>query len=242
MEGTEMDKFFNRIGYGFPEDIEQLDAFDKLHEGYQFSVNTSCINIEKIIASTSMPKKQVSGIDYHKRTVLAAEIVYQLQNQWYMGHLKLQKLLYLCQNALSMEIHATFLKQAMGPYDPKLMRSIDKQFKDHKWFEFRKDIFPKYNALENAGAHKVWYERYFANHSAEIDSIINLFKEMKTAEIEIIATLYACWSEIKAKQEEFSNDLLISRFYDWSDRKKEFKEQDVIKSITWMLENGIYPK
>ena len=89
----------------------------------------------------------------------------------------------------------------MGPYDPNLMRSIDKQFKAHRWFQYKPKDYPKYELLENAGEHKKWYEIYFSEELLEIDFIIEKFRKFKTDRVEIIATVFACWKDaIKNKQ------------------------------------------
>ena len=242
MEETEMDSLFNAMGLGFPKDSNQLDSFNKIYKDFVFKASVNSINPQKILESVKKSNVVITQVDYHKRTVLAAEIVYRLQQEWSMGHLKLQKLIYLCQNALNMSVHANFLKQTMGPYDPILMRSLDKQFKQHKWFEFNKDIFPKYKALENAGGHHDWYQKYYQNHLSEIEFLIDTFKTVKTPQIELIATIYACWMETMENKEIFSNDLIIQKVYKWSKHKEKFSQNEILSSITWMLDKGIYPK
>lgn len=242
MKEPDLDNFFNAMGFGFPENSQELAAFGNAHKDYEYKANVNAINPAKILAAVNKSSKPVSKIDYHKRTVLAAEIVYKLQNEWTIGHLKLQKLMYLCQEVVKMPIHANFLKQTMGPYDPQLMRSLDKQFKEHKWFEFNKtDDFPKYKALENAGGHKEWFEKYYSHHSKGIDFLIETFRKTKTRDIELVATIYACWSEILERRESFSNDLITRKVYNWSSHKQQFSKDDISTSIDWMIKEGIHP-
>jgi hypothetical protein len=93
-------------------------------------------------------------VDYYRRTLLAAEIVCELHQEMTLGHVKLQKLIFLSQRTENIRLPVNFLKQAMGPYDPRMMRSIDKQLLVKKWFQFFPAEKLKYKPLENAGQHK----------------------------------------------------------------------------------------
>ena len=236
-----IDHLLNSLGFGFPETPEQIDLFNEVYKDYEFRADPSRIDPVKILASVRQKPVEITRIDYHKRTVLAAEIVHELHQEWSLGHVKLQKLIYLCQNTTDMAIHTNFLKQAMGPYDPKLMRSIDAQFKRNEWFEFRRDSSQKYWPLGKAGGHKEWYERYFSKQREEIQTLIDDFRTMKTSKVELIGTIYACWKEIIEEEDEFSVESLVPKFYGWSDHKQKYKLDEIRDSISWMLDYGLYP-
>ena len=184
---------------------------------------------EKISITETEPKiKTISlkptNIDYYKRSVLAAEIVWQLHKEPTLGHLKLQKLIFLCQKTTNMQLATNFLRQAMGPYDNQLMRSIDKQLKDHKWFEYNSAEKLKYQPLEKAGEHHADYLKYFSSV------------------VEIVATLYACMENIlNEKNIIYSEGLLLKRFYEWSEEKQKFSEDEVKAMLKRMKEIGIVP-
>lgn len=241
MNTDKLDTFLNSTGFGFPESSLQIEQFRQVSVNFEFKADNNKINPESILAKVKQSDKKATGVDYHKRTVLAAEIVFQLHQEWSLGHVKLQKLLFLCQNSLNMAIHTNFLKQAMGPYDPKLMRSIDTQFKKNQWFEFKKESNQKYWPLAKSGEHKEWYEIYYQNQLVEINSLIELFRKVKTKKVELVATIYACWQEILEEGKEFQISLVHSKFYNWSDEKKKFSESDIQSAIDWMYENRIYP-
>ena len=213
-----------------------------MNKNFKFKGDATKIDPKKILNSLKSNDAKVSNVEYHKRTVLAAEIVFRLKDEWSLGHLKLQKLIYLCQNAMNMSIHANFLKQAMGPYDPKLMRSLDKQFEKKQWFKFQPNDFPKYIPLEKAGGHKEWYEIYFKKSDSKVDFIIEEFRKMKTDEVELVATIFACWVELKNSGIEVNDNNLIESVHGWSVEKLKFTKEDILESITWMKENGINPK
>jgi restriction endonuclease S subunit len=183
-----------------------------------------------------------TNVDYYRRTVLAAEIVWQLHKEPTLGHLKLQKLIYLCQKSADMQLPTNFLRQAMGPYDNRLMRSIDKQLKEKKWFEYKKQQVLKYQPLEKAGQHHTDFLKYFSAESDSIQFIIDKFKTIKSDIVEIVATLYACMDNMLNENIIFSEALLIQRFYEWSEEKKKFSEDQIKRVFSRMKETGIIPK
>lgn len=183
-----------------------------------------------------------TNVDYYRRTVLAAEIVWQLHKEPTLGHLKLQKLIYLCQKSADMQLPTNFLRQAMGPYDNRLMRSIDKQLKEKKWFEYKKEQVLKYQPLEKAGQHHNDFIKYFSAESEGIQFIIDKFRNVLSREIEIWATLYACMDNMLNENVIFSEASLLQRFYEWSEEKKKFSEDQIKRVFSRMKETGIIPK
>ncbi len=181
------------------------------------------------------------NVDYYKRTLLATEIVWQLHKQPTLGHLKLQKLIYLSQEVSKMKLPTNFLKQVAGPYDNQMARSIDKQLKEKKWFEYKKEELLKYKPLEKAGEHRKDFDKYFSEENESIQYILDLFKIVRSEKLEIVATLYACWKNIIENKEVLSNKLLVKRFYEWSEEKAKFKEERLFKAIDWMNKKGIVP-
>ncbi|WP_333810021.1 restriction endonuclease subunit S [Flavobacterium sp.] len=183
-----------------------------------------------------------SNVDIYKRTLLAAEIVYQLHDEATLGHLKLQKLLYLCQEINNMSLPMNFLKQAMGPYDNRLMRSLDKQLEEKRWFKFEKTEFLKYKPLGAVGSHQNDYQKYFEADKPKIDYLIATFRKYKSQDIEAVATLYACWKEALENKELINLELILKKFYSWSKEKEKFNPDDLKRHLNWMKNNGIYPR
>lgn len=180
--------------------------------------------------------------EIYKRTLLAAEIVYQLKDTNTFGHLKLQKILYLCQEIGNMNLPMNFLKQAMGPYDNQLARSLDKQFVLKKWFEYQNGALLKYKPLENCGKHKDDFQKFFENEIEQINYLIFKFTKFTSKQIEAVATLYACWKEAIEQKELITDKLIITKFYQWSKEKEKFREENLIKALAWMRRNGVEPK
>lgn len=240
MEKSKIDGILASLGFGLPETKTENDWFDETFKDYLFETDGGKLNVKKIFEN-SKPKKKPTNIDFHRRTVLAAEIVYKLHKENTLGHLKLQKLIYLCQHSAEMDLYTNFLKQAMGPYDNRLMRSLDKQFKENLWFKFSGGDYLKYQPLSNIGGHREWYERYFQNDLEKIDFIIEKFRKSKTRSVELVATIFACWKEILEEKQLLTNGALIKKFYDWHPDKSKFTKQEILNTIEWMENEGFIP-
>ena len=196
------------------------------------------VTVEKVKSTTI----KLNPVDVYKRTLLAAEIVFQLKDTYTLGHLKLQKMLYLCQEIENMALPMNFLKQAMGPYDNQLARSLDKQFVEKKWFIYQRNELLKFKPLENCGKHQDDFNKYFENRLEGIDYLIKKFNVFTSNQIEAVATLYACWKEAIENKELINDQLIITKFYNWSKEKEKFKEENLLKALDWMRKNGIEPK
>lgn len=243
---------FNSVGFQFPQTAKELNVFENLYSDYEYKINEHCVNVQSII--DKVKKDEDSQINkktdhanraYFKRVVLAAEIAKKLHNEITFGHVKFQKLMYLCEHASKMQLNDRYSKQAAGPYDRKFMHSIDKELQKQNWFEVKKDFssnYPKYKYIPLEGLSI--QERYYLNHfpnDNNIKYIIQLFKTEKTDFVELIATLYACILETYNTPEFGIESSLIRKFYDWSEEKKKFSENQIRNAVIWMKEKMIYP-
>lgn len=241
-----IDKYLSAAGLKFPENLTELAAFNEAHNDYAVTNKEETIDPCRIIEEVKKEKKEYlkkpTNVDYHKRTVLASEIIYYLKEDRHMGHLKLQKLLFLCQNASKMSLHMNFLRQAMGPYDPVLMRSIDIQLKKRNWFEYDKNGFPKYKPLSKCGEHKHWFQRYFSVELEKINSLLEIFKIFNGNQIELVATIYACWMKAIETNAIINDNYFIHGVYNWDKSKRDkFTEEQIVNAVRWMKEKGVYP-
>lgn len=246
---VEINFAFNSVGFQFPQTEKELNAFENLYSDYEYKIKEHRVNVQSIIdkvktEENSLNKKsEQANKTYFKRVVLAAEIAKNLHNENTFGHVKFQKLMYLCEHACKMQLNDRYSKQAAGPYDRKFMHSIDCELKKQNWFEVQQDKESKYQKftykpLPGLQKQEEYFEKYFPNDS-DIRYIINLFKSSKTNDVELVATLYALVLEIN--QTYIPEPLLLDKLYSWSDQKKKFSEIQVRETFKWMKQAGVYP-
>jgi len=172
---------------------------------------------------------------------LAAEITFQLHTEPTFGHLKLQKLIYLCQQLKHMDLAADFKQHAAGPYDPVMARYLDKEFKDREWFSYDPKRDLKYKPLSRSNDHRSAFNKYFAKDASEIYDLIGLFRTSKSDYIEIVATLFACWLRLLEKKQSVTEEQLLKDFYAWSEEKNRFGKAEVLNGYNWMKIHSITP-
>lgn len=246
---NEKDKW-NHFHHDFAESVSFNEEISKKY------LEENGVDVEKFISKglkqieNTLRKKhdEKSKALFFKRVVLGAEIVNNLYNETTFGHVKLQKLMYLCEQVSSMELSTRYTKQAAGPYDAKFMHSVDKEFERQKWFDVEVTRGDKYNKYEYSPGVKIEsYKKYFDNYYSESKShikwLIDTFGKPQTKKVELVATIYSCLEEYALDREEFSSDSLIQKVMSWSEeKKKKFTSNDVSKAHQWMIEKGLIPK
>lgn len=232
----------------------QIFSFEDFEEGLMLAGHISPSSLEDIAKKEKLEEyekkletvnKKTNQETFFKRVVLAAEIANNLHTEPTFGHVKFQKLVYLSEHIADMNLNFRYSRQAAGPFDNKFMHTIDSQFEKNKWFKIEKieenNIKRyKYSPLENCGNYKKYYESYFSNNKDEIQNLIETFRKKKTDSVEITATIFACLVELKDRDNFTKNDLL-TLFYNWSDKKKRFTQNEVVSNWEWMQEIGLVP-
>lgn len=218
----------------------------------KFEVANNIVQFEKPIEAIKQSKQKIadqidlfvdgsSVEDDIKLLSLAAEITFQLHTEPTFGHLKLQKLIYLCQQLKNMNLAADFKQHAAGPYDPVMARYLDKEFKNREWFSYDPKRDLKYKPLSRCNDHRSAFDKYFAKDVSEIYHLIGLFRTSKSDHIEIVATLFACWLRLLEKKLPVAEEQLLKGFYAWSDEKKRFDKAEVLNGLKWMKQNSVVP-
>ena len=256
-----MKEILRYSGYLLPTNDDELDRYNQIYGNtevlypeylndtdFLFKKNEEQNNVTKLIvkkAKNPKPsgKTTVRKNDYFKKIVLAAEIAYQLHDEPTFGHKKFVKILYLCQEVCNMQLSTNYGKYAAGPLDPKLMYSIDAEFKRQGWFkaEKRSGYGIRYIALLNVDKYKQYFSKYYSEEAEQISKIIDLLREQKSDFCEAVATLYAVWKEMLNEGLETDDRLLYKRFYAWSKEKLNFEQRYLVNALVWMKENRIVP-
>lgn len=240
-------------GFIFPRTEQELDSFNELYPDSNYELDNYCIDPQNLrsneIFIPEVCKHKFSfdsgGKTYFKRVVLAAEIVSQLYNEPTFGHVKFQKLMFLCENIKGMNINYEYSKQAAGPFDNKLMHTIDRELEKQKWVRVEKTKSGNFSRfvfipLEKFNSHKLYYSHYFEDFDSKIQWFINTFRKAKTDQVELVATLYACKMELVKHGKQVNNSNLISLLYDWSKEKHKYTLETALSTIRMMEDNSIF--
>src|ERR1035438_5815843 len=107
--------YLRSLGFLFPETEKELDRFNNLFSDFQHKLDGKEVSPKNIIDKVASEEKRIKPTIhkknitntrnlYFKRIVLAAEITSQLYNEPTFGHVKFQKLFYLCEKLADIKL------------------------------------------------------------------------------------------------------------------------------------------
>ncbi len=177
---------------------------------------------------------------FFQRRVLAAHIIDRLKDESTFGHVKLMKLMYLCEHLAEIETASHYHRDAAGPYDNRMIRSIDSQLKKAQWFECKKTGNKyQYTALPKKEEHKNWFSKYYSDKEAGIENLLHLFGKEKTEKVEMVATLYEAWRDLKdRKQLPTEQAIIYEVLNNWHESKQRIPKERWLKCLQWMKEKN----
>lgn len=244
------------FGYLLPTDDTELEGFDCVHGKTDIELPTHLAEPAFLYNRKAVTHSNKGGAvsghikserspskSYFKKVVLAAEVAFELHEEPTFGRIKLVKLLYLCEQVCSMNLDTNYKKFAAGPLDPKLIYSIEAEFRRLKWFNAKKrDSYGiVYERLENVDRYKKYYENYYGDTSHQISHLIELFRKEKSDFCEIVATLFYVWKDCLATKSIVSDKKLFEGFYSWDEKKRRFPESRLVDALKWMGSNRVVP-
>lgn len=205
-------------------------------------VVTGKVDVRQASVVVAEKKTKKPANIHFRRSVFAAEIVHRLHDEPTFGHVKFEKLIFLCEKRCGVETGSTYYRQAAGPYDNRALRSIDSQLKKQKWYEAQKrDKGYRYVPLEKAGGHKKYFDRYFSDVATPFDEIIDTFRKLDTQRCEIVATLYAAWEDLLAQGNATDDQIIEQVLHHWHQSKQKISEDRWRLALEWMKEKGLTP-
>lgn len=231
-------------------DLEaRRDKYKLIKNGMMQKLLTGQIRLIKpqakvIPLAPQMPATKEIPVDAH---IVAGHIVYKSHQSRGWGRTKLQKSLHLIGYIMQLNLGNEYIRNTAGPDDQRLMNYIDQKFKQFRHVNIIKE------KLQDGGTHytytptaliedvEIAYERYPQDVREQIDALLDKLNTMDLAGAEILSTLYAVWNNRIIKDEQITDDLLISDFYAWSKHKAEFEEARVRKALDYMRIQNIIP-
>lgn len=179
-----------------------------------------------------------------RRAVLAAEIVSCLHNEPTFGRVKFQKVLNLCEYHLGMDLEGNYRREAAGPFDNRMLRSVESQMQQQKWYEAMRDgQRTTYVPMEDAGGHRRYFDNYWSGYREGLERLINLIRPLDTERCEIMATLFAAWNDLIIAGQPFNDDDIIHEVRaNCHESKKRFEEDRLRRALQWMRDKGLVPQ
>lgn len=229
---------------------EELDSLFQLRANLLEELMGSFIhhlgsNIISMVRNTSSDEK-LSLVSISKDYLQAATVTYIVVN-WRdsntLGDIKITKTLFLLQEHCGIPLKLKFIKAAAGPFDKALYSDIHKIGKEKQWFEVEKRSTGghQYKLSEKAQEGYELGKSILSENQSEVDALIKLLGPLGSDHLEIIATLYAAWKELLQVKTSVFNDEILKEFYAWSEKKKSYPNDLVVKWLVWMKDYKLVP-
>lgn len=160
------------------------------------------------------------------------------------GKIYNQKVLYLLNTYLGLNLGVQYYRYKHGPYDIMLDSYID-TLVGNGWCvrtvnngAENIDIGPNYGAFEEK------YGSHFSEYDAEINSLIQFIQPMKRSQIERVATLFAVWNDmiLDGKGTPTDAEIVSEVLTGWTENKANFAYDTWVSTLNKMRSNGIVPK
>lgn len=180
-----------------------------------------------------------------KRSVLAAYIADTLCDHPTFGRVKFQKLLHLCEAHLEIqEVAGNYHRDAAGPFDTQMMRSVHSQIEKQGWIApVKGEKGWTYARGEKVYGYRDHFDRYFGDRKEALEYLLALIAPMKTQQAEIVSTAFAAWNDLLLEGKTPSDDEIVDLILnDWTESKKAISADRWHSALGWMREKGLTPR
>lgn len=197
--------------------------------------------VEHAEGQKSEQKREANA--FFKRSVFAAEIIERMHHEPTFGHVKFQKMLFLAENICNIDLATHYHRDAAGPYDNRMLRSVDSQLSKQKWFRCEKrDKGYRYIPLENEGKYRQYFERYFSDQEEQLSALCKRFMTATTEQCEIVATLYSAWKDLLAVGHPSDARIVDEVLNHWHPSKQRIPRDKWLIALDWMRVHHLTPE
>ena len=185
----------------------------------------------------------VTAVAIDPHVILAGKVI-DLLGDKLKGKTQIQKLLYLIDNYLGLNLTKQYYRYPHGPYDCKLDHYFD-VLVENSWFKKVPGDAEKYEKGRNHAEFCNKYKDAFADHSQDISSLISFVKDMKrTSQIERIATIFAVWNDLilDGNLAPTDDEIIHETLTHWTPNKAKTAEDTWKGTLAKMKKQGIIPK
>ena len=160
------------------------------------------------------------------------------------GKIYNQKVLYLLNTYLGLNLGVQYYRYKHGPYDIMLDSYIDTLVENGWCVKTIKNGAENLEIGPNYGAFEEKYGSHFSEFDAEINSLIQFVQPMKRSQIERIATLFAVWNDmiLDGKSTPTDAEIVSEVLFGWTENKANFAYDTWLGTLNKMKSNGIVPK
>lgn len=183
---------------------------------------------------------------YFKRAAIAAYIIDRLHTRPTFGRVQLEKCLYLAEAYVGVDLEGEFKRAAAGPLDAEYLYKLESAAQKNGWFIKRTIAGDKTRHTYHPGAKSdqllAAAEKYLGTGKAKMDFLLGWIEKFDTERAEIVATLFAAWSDLLRAGHAVTDDAIITEVRgNWHESKKRFEPTRLRIALGWMREHHLAP-
>ena len=215
---------------------EQLSTL----ESYKKSLIYEYVTGKKVAPEDGVLVESIM-IDPH---VIMAGIIIVLLGHEQKGKIQIQKLLYLFDAHLGINLNTQYYRYNHGPYD----RNLDNYLNilvENGWFRKVSNGAIKYEEGRNHADFCTKYKDAFVAYRGEMDKLISFVKGLRrTSQIERIATAFAVWNDLilDGNKNPDDADVIHEIQTNWTPNKANTLEDTWKSTLETMKNQGIIPR
>lgn len=192
------------------------------------------------------PKRAHSRNIFFKRAAIAAYIINKLHTRPTFGRVQLEKCLYLAEAYVGVDLEGDFKRAAAGPLDAEYLYKLESAAHKNGWFVKRTIAGDKTRHTYHPGAKSAQLlaaaERYLGAGKAKMDVLLGWMEKFDTERAEIVATLFAAWSDLLRAGHPATDDAIITEVREnWHESKKRFEPDRLCIALGWMRKQALVP-
>ena len=200
-------------------------------------------NIAVALASPKARKGHSKGI-FFKRAAIASYAVDRLHARKTFGRVQLEKVLYLCEAHVGLDLEGEYGRRAAGPLDPDIYK-IEGLARKHNWFEPRQrhGFGIEYRTGDKIADRCGAARTLLGKKIAEMDRLLTWFEKMTTEQAEVFATVFAAWNDFLVDRAEPTDDQIVEQVRGhWHESKERFTPKRLHVCIAWMRKHRFVPR
>lgn len=183
---------------------------------------------------------------YFKRAAIAAYIIDRLHRRPTFGRVQLEKCLYLAEAYVGVDLEGEFKRAAAGPLDAEYLYKLESAAHKNGWFVKRTIGGDKTRHTYHPGAKSAQLlaaaDKYLGAGKARMDFLLGWMEKFDTERAEIVATLFAAWSDLFRAGHPATDDAIITEVRDnWHESKKRFEPDRLRTALGWMRKHTLVP-
>lgn len=181
-----------------------------------------------------------------KRGAIASYIINRLGQQPTFGRVQLQKILYLTEAHVGVDLAGEYFREAAGPLDSGFLYGLESLAQKQGWFtkhSRKKALGYYYRPGPNISGRVRAAHTILGNHRNEMDRLLDLFAEIDTEQAEIVTTLFAAWNDFLLDRQNFTDQEIIQEVKtNWHKAKERISNEKLKAGLNWLKEQRITPQ